>query len=82
MFTDHGTFIVSFSVAKPHFNVALEKVTLDYFAEQIKAQGDHCTTMLWQVKYDHPINWDLLQACIDYNLETKHDMTTFWRPKA
>ena len=31
MFTDHGTFIIGFSVAKNHLAVAPEAVTLDRF---------------------------------------------------
>jgi len=81
MFTDHGSFMVGFSVAKPHFNIALELVTLDQFRDQIEVAGDHCTKMLWQVKYDHPVNYDLLRLAIQYNLTTKQDITTFWRPK-
>nr|WP_234005740.1 DUF1801 domain-containing protein [Lactobacillus sp. CBA3606] len=81
MFTQHDTFIVGFSVAKPHFNIALEKTTLDHFAPQISASDDRVTTMLWQVAYGHPVNYSLLQQAIQYNLDTKQTMTTFWRPK-
>ncbi|KRO28302.1 hypothetical protein DY78_GL002541 [Lactiplantibacillus fabifermentans DSM 21115] len=81
MFTDHGTFIIGFSVAKAHFNVALEAAPLDYFREQITAGGDHTTKMLWQINYDGPINYDLLTTAIKYNLTTKKDVTSFWRPK-
>ncbi|AVK62464.1 hypothetical protein C5Z25_00600 [Lactobacillus sp. CBA3605] len=82
MFTHHATFIVGFSVAKPHFNIALEKITLDHFAPQINASGDRVTTMLWQVTYGHSVNYSLLQQAIQYNLDTKQTITTFWRPKA
>ncbi|BDZ30884.1 DUF1801 domain-containing protein [Lactiplantibacillus sp. WILCCON 0030] len=81
MFTDHGTFIVGFSSAKPHFNVALEAVTLSHFRDQIEATGDKTTKMLWQIKFDQPVNFNLLQQPIQFNIETKQTMTSFWRPK-
>lgn len=79
MFTAHGTFIIGFSHARDHFNVVLEKVTLDHFAPQITAAGDHVTKMLWQIKFDAPVNTELLQRAIQYNLTTKATTTTFWR---
>ncbi|MFB9770477.1 iron chaperone [Lactiplantibacillus modestisalitolerans] len=79
MFTDHGTFIVGFSAAKPHFNVALEAHTLNHFRAEITANGDRATKMLWQINYHAPINWALLEATIQYNLTTKADHTKFWR---
>ncbi|RRK10857.1 iron chaperone [Lactiplantibacillus garii] len=79
MFTAHGTFIIGFSLAKAHFNIALEKVTLDRFADQITAAGDHVTKMLWQVNFDQPVNYPLLNQAITYNLTTKAETTTFWR---
>ncbi|VDG23399.1 iron chaperone [Lactiplantibacillus mudanjiangensis] len=81
MFTDHGTFIVGFSVAKPHFNVALEFLTLEHFREMITTQGDHTTKMFWQIKFTQPVNYDLLERTIQYNLTTKADITSFWRQK-
>lgn len=81
MFTDHGTFIVGFSIAKPHFNVALEFLTLEHFREMITTQGDHTTKMFWQIKFTQPVNYDLLERTIQYNLTTKADITSFWRQK-
>jgi len=79
MFTDHDTFIIGFSVAKPHFSVALEKVTLDHFHDQIVAAGDETTKMLWKISFAKPVNYALLTQAIQYNLDTKIDTTTFWR---
>ncbi|CAM3149781.1 iron chaperone [Lactiplantibacillus plajomi] len=79
MFTAHGTFIVGFSVAKHHLNVALEKAPLNHFAAQITAQGDRVTKMLWQINFDQPVNYPLLHQAIQYNLTTKAAVTTFWR---
>ncbi len=79
MFTAHETFIIGFSIAKDHFNVALEKYTLDQFKERITAAGDKTTKMLWQIKFDEPVNYDLLKTAIEFNLTTKMDTTSFWR---
>ena len=79
MFTDHGTFIVGFSMAKNHLNIALESHTLDVYRDAITAAGDKTTTMLWQVDFAVPINHKLLAQTIQYNLDTKQAITTFWR---
>ena len=39
MFTDHGTYIIGFSVAKHHMAVAPEKVGIDHFSEEIVQAG-------------------------------------------
>lgn len=42
MFTDHGTFIIGFSVAKHHLAVAPEKAGINHFSELIVQAGyDH-----------------------------------------
>ncbi|MCT4457784.1 iron chaperone [Lactiplantibacillus paraplantarum] len=79
MFTDHGTFIVGFSTAKNHLNIALEAATLNTFREAINAAGDTTTKMLWQVRFDTPFNNQLLADAIQYNIDTKQATTTFWR---
>jgi uncharacterized protein YdhG (YjbR/CyaY superfamily) len=79
MFTDHGTFIIGFSTAKDHLNIALETPTLDHFRAAIEANGDHATKMLWQINFETPVNHDLLAQTIQYNIDTKQATTTFWR---
>ncbi|MGY5270016.1 iron chaperone [Lactiplantibacillus plantarum] len=80
MFTGHNTFIIGFSTAKDHLNIALESHTLDSYRNAITAAGDKTTKMLWQVAFDAPINHKLLAEIIQYNMTTKQTMTTFWRP--
>nr|WP_246877122.1 iron chaperone [Lactiplantibacillus argentoratensis] len=46
MFTDHNTFIIGFSTAKDHLNIALESHTLDSYRSAITATGDKATKML------------------------------------
>jgi len=81
MFTDHGTFIIGFSVAKDHLNIALEQPTLTHFQAEINAAGYQTTKQLWQVKTKQPVETNLLKRAIQFNIESKQDITTFWRPK-
>ncbi len=39
MYTDHGTFIIGFSVAKHHMSVAPEKAGINHFSDQIVQAG-------------------------------------------
>lgn len=77
MFTDHGTFIVGFSVSKKHIAFAPER--LDGFEEKIKAAGyDHGKKFV-RMPWEKPIPYDLLKEFISFNIEDKKNCTTFWR---
>lgn len=79
MFSDHGTFIIAFSVAKGHIAVAPEGKAINYFQQEIKDAGYSMTGMLFRIKWMDPVNYDLLDKLIQYNIEDKKDMTKFWR---
>lgn len=79
MFTHHGTFIIGFSVAKNHFNIALEKAGLDHFSEEIIKAGYTHGKMLMQVKWTQDMDWELLRRMVQFNLDDKKDVTSFWR---
>lgn len=79
MFTDHGTFILAFSVAKNHISISPETEALDHFEEQIKQAGYERTKMLFKIKWTDKIDYDLLEAMITYNVKEKKNMTRFWR---
>ncbi|MFC4023341.1 iron chaperone [Oceanobacillus longus] len=79
MFTDHGTYIIGFSVAKHHLAVAPERVGINHFAEEIvKARYDH-TKELVRMKWDRPVDYALLEKMIEFNIWDKADCSTFWR---
>lgn len=80
MFTDHGTFIIGFSVAKQHFSIAPEAKALNEYAQQIEAAGYSQTNNLFQIKWSQDIDYALLKAIIQYNIEDKSNCDTFWRP--
>ncbi|MCE5130748.1 iron chaperone [Staphylococcus saprophyticus] len=80
MFTDHGTFIIGFSVAKQHFSIAPEAKALNEYAQQIEAAGYSQTNNLFRIKWSQDIDYALLKAIIQYNIEDKSNCDTFWRP--
>ncbi len=79
MFTDHGTYIIGFSVSKQHMAVSPEEAGIIHFSEDIKKAGLDHTKMLVRFPWDRPINYDLLAKMIEYNIFDKADCTTFWR---
>lgn len=79
MFTDHGTFIIGFSVAMNHFSVAPETVNMAKFAEAIRRAGYDQTPLLFRIRWDQKIDHPLLEEMIRFNIEDKKNVTTFWR---
>lgn len=79
MFADHGTFIIGFSTSKNHLAVAPEQVTMNHFAEEISAADYEATKQLFRIKWNQPVNYDLLKNIIQFNIEDKADYTKFWR---
>ncbi|WP_214760331.1 DUF1801 domain-containing protein [Exiguobacterium sp. s146] len=79
MFTDHGTFIIAFSVAKAHFAVAPEAVPLEVFQERIQESGYTQTKQLFRIKWSQDVDYDLLRDIIAFNIEDKAGHTSFWR---
>lgn len=79
MFTDHGTYIIGFSVSKQHMAVSPEEAGIIHFSEDIKEAGLDHTKMLVRFPWDRPVNYDLLAKMIEYNIFDKADCTTFWR---
>ncbi len=79
MFTDHGTFIIGFSVSRHHLAVAPERVAINRFsAEATKAGYDH-TKELIRIPWDSPVDYGLLRRIIQFNIDDKAETTTFWR---
>lgn len=79
MFTDHGTFIIAFSVAKAHFAVAPEAVPLEVFNERIQKAGYTQTKQLFRIKWSQDVDYELLRDIIAFNIEDKAGHTSFWR---
>ena len=79
MFTDHGTFIIGFSVAKRHLAVAPESSGINHFSKEIMQAGYDHTKQLVRIQWDSPVDFSLLEKMIDYNILDKADCSTFWR---
>jgi len=79
MFTDHGTFIIGFSVAKHHLAVAPELAGITRFSDDIVQSGYDYTKQLVRIKWDSPVNFSLLEKMIEFNILDKADCSTFWR---
>ncbi|MBC2169784.1 iron chaperone [Listeria booriae] len=79
MFTDHGTFIIGFSVSKKHIAIAPEGEGMARLADAIAASGYPTTKMLIQMPWDKPVDYTLIKTIIDFNIVDKAECTTFWR---
>ncbi|MDD9267229.1 iron chaperone [Paenibacillus sp. GCM10023248] len=79
MFTDHGTFIIGFSVAKQHVAVAPEKAGMIHCSADIVQAGYTYTKELVRIRWDQPVDFSLLEKMIRFNIADKADCSTFWR---
>lgn len=79
MFTDHGTFIIGFSVSKKHIAIAPEYAGMACFADEIAKRGHDHTKGIVRMPWDRPFDYDLLEKMIAFNIMDKADCTTFWR---
>jgi uncharacterized protein YdhG (YjbR/CyaY superfamily) len=79
MFTDHGTFIIGFSVAKHHLAVAPERVGIYQFSDDIVQAGYDHSKELARIQWDIPVDFSLLEKMIEFNILDKVDCLTFWR---
>jgi uncharacterized protein len=79
MFTDHGTFIIGFSVSKHHMAVAPEIAGINRFSAEIVQAGYDHTKQLVRFPWDRPFDLPLLGKMIAFNISDKADCSTFWR---
>lgn len=79
MFTDHGTFIIAFSVSKKHLAVSPEKSVIERFSSEIEDAGYDYTKMLIRIPWEMAVDYSLLEKLIEFNILDKADSTTFWR---
>lgn len=79
MFTDHGTFIIGFSVSNKHMAVAPEAAAITYTEDDIVKAGYDYTRNIIRIPWDRPVAYPLLAKIIVFNIRDKADCTTFWR---
>ena len=78
IFTEHGTYIIGFSVAKKHLTVGLETRSLQHFAPLLEENGFKHGTNTFQIPLSGDIPQSLLSKIIDYIIDDKKEVTTFW----
>lgn len=71
MFTDHGTFIIAFSVAKKHMAFSPEWVGIQHFKERMAEAGVDHSTMIIRMPWDKAFDYELLDDVIRFNIEDK-----------
>lgn len=79
MFTDHGTFIIGFSVSKNRLAISPERAGIIHFSDEIVQAGYDHTKYLVRFPWDRPADFSLLEKMIKYNILEKADCPTFWR---
>ncbi|MBN2853314.1 MAG: iron chaperone [Clostridia bacterium] len=81
MFTDHGTFIIGFSVSKNHLAIAPEREGIIRFSDEIIQAGYDHTKELIRISWNKPVDFTLLERIIEFNILEKKDCKTFWRTR-
>ena len=79
MFTDHGTFIIGFSLSKKHLAVAPESVTITHVENDIVKAGYDYTKELIRIPWNSKVDYSLLEKMIEFNIWDKANCSTFWR---
>lgn len=79
MYTDHGTFIIGFSISRNHLAVAPESVTINHVEEDIIKAGYDYTKELIRFPWNAPIDYTLIEKMINFNIWDKETCSTFWR---
>lgn len=79
MFTDHGTFIIGFSISKQHIAVSPEEAGITHFADAIEKAGYDYTKGMFRIKWANPVDYPLLEKMIAFNISDKANCSTFWR---
>ena len=82
MCTDHGTFIIAFSVSAKHLAVSPEQAGMEHFTQEIARAGYEQSKMLFRIPWDKEVDYPLLYHIIAFNRTEKAQCKTFWRGKA
>lgn len=80
MFTDHGTFIIGFSVSQKHMAFTPEEAGISQFEDELQAAGIDHTKGIVRMPWNQPFNYALLKQMIEFNIQDKADIDKFWRP--
>ncbi|QPA32893.1 iron chaperone [Thermaerobacillus caldiproteolyticus] len=78
-FTDHGTYIIMFAAAKNHLSILPEEETMVHFADEIARAGYSASSRLFRIQWTEPVNYELLEKIIEFNIKDKAENSNFWR---
>jgi hypothetical protein len=78
-FTDHGTYIISFSTSKKNLGVTPEAAGIRKFLDELDNKGYGYGSMTIKFPWDKPMDYDLLERMIQFNIEDKKECATYWR---
>jgi uncharacterized protein len=78
-FTDHGTYIIMFATAKNHLSILPEEETMVHFADEIAQAGYSASSRLFRIQWTEPVNYELLEKIIEFNIKDKAENSNFWR---
>lgn len=78
-FTNHGTYIIMFAVAKNHLSVLPEEKAMVHFSSDIAQAGYSASSRLFRIKWTQPVDYELLRNIIEFNIRDKAGHTRFWR---
>lgn len=79
LYSNKGTFIISFTPFKGHIAVNIEKGGMNQFKEKLDETEYSYTDMTFRIKWNQPVNYTLLKEMIELQLQEKEGYTTFWR---
>ena len=78
-FVNKGTFILGISHSKEHIAIAPEKVAVDKFKESAHQKGFSTSQQLIKIQWNQEIDYPLIKEIIDFNIEDKQGVQTYWR---
>ncbi|HHU07961.1 MAG TPA: iron chaperone [Clostridiaceae bacterium] len=81
MFTDHGTYIVGFSTTKNHFSAGFESKIMEQFQDELRKREISHGKMIVRFPWSEEVDYDLLARMIDYTIDVKKDVQSFWLPR-
>lgn len=68
-----------FSVAKKHMSVEPENKAVEEFSDALEKADYSYTNQIFRIPWDREVDYALLEKIIDFNIEDKAGIDTFWR---
>jgi uncharacterized protein len=78
-FASDGTFILAINHAKAHVSFVPEHIAISKFRDMIEKNGYQATDFLFKIKWNQKIDYALLKEIIDFNIQDKKGLKTYWR---